>query len=75
MRKYPSLSFASGGPPSEVPAEVIAFANEDGAHQVLFASGGRAGERIFKELPGLGFARHVWPRFLRENAARVFGLA
>jgi len=76
MRKYPSLSFASGGPPpSELPTELIVFANEDGAHQVLFATGCGAGERTFKELPGLGFARHVWPRFLRENAARVFGLA
>jgi hypothetical protein len=74
MRKYPNLSYGTSGLlPSEIPAEIVAFANEDGAHQVLFASGGPA-EPVFKELPGLGFARHVWPRFLRDNAARVFGL-
>ncbi len=79
MRKYPNLSFVSGGvPASELPAEVVAFANEDGAHQVWFASEPPAGEpceRFYKALPELGLARPVWPRFLRENAARILKLA
>jgi hypothetical protein len=29
---------------------------------------------VFKELPEIDFARQVWPRFLRDNAARVFRL-
>jgi len=74
MRKHPNLSYLTSRLlPSEIPAEIVAFANEDGAHQVLFASG-RPTERVFKELPEIGFARHVWPRFLRDNAARVFKL-
>jgi hypothetical protein len=31
-------------------------------------------ERIFSELPHVGLKDHVWPKFLRENAVRVFGL-
>ena len=75
LRKYPNLSYATSRLlPSEIPAEIVAFANEDGAHQVLFASGVTARERVFKELPGIGFARPVWPRFLRDNAMRIFRL-
>lgn len=79
MRRHPNLSYATGGIcPSEIPAEVIAFANEDGAHQVLFASEPPAGappERFYKELPEIRLARPVWPRFLRENSARILKLA
>jgi hypothetical protein len=75
LRKYPNLSYGTSRLlPSEIPAEIVAFANEDGTHQVLFASGVSGVERVFKELPELGFARHVWPRFLRDNAARIFKL-
>jgi hypothetical protein len=31
-------------------------------------------ERIFAELPQVPFRDHVWPKFLRENAARLFKL-
>jgi hypothetical protein len=31
-------------------------------------------ERIFAELPDVAFREHVWPKFLRENAVRVFKL-
>ena len=62
--------------PREVPAEVVDFANQDGAHQVLFASGAGAAQReqALKQLPELRLARPVWPRFLRGNAARIFRL-
>ena len=30
--------------------------------------------RIFEEMPNVPFRDHVWPKFLRENAVRVFGL-
>jgi len=74
MRKHPNLAYLTSRLlPSEIPAEIVAFANEDGAHQVLFASGGPA-EAVFKGLFEIGFARHVWPRFLRDNAVRVFAL-
>ena len=32
-------------------------------------------ERIFKEMPQVGFKDEVWPKFLRENAMRVFKIA
>ena len=31
-------------------------------------------ERIFGEMPNVGFKDDVWPRFLRENAVRVYKL-
>ena len=31
-------------------------------------------ERIMSELPGVPFKDEVWPKFLRENAVRVFDL-
>ncbi len=31
-------------------------------------------DRIFTELPAVGFRDHVWPKFLRENALRVFNI-
>ena len=31
-------------------------------------------ETIFAQLPQVGFRDHVWPKFLRENAQRLFGL-
>jgi predicted TIM-barrel fold metal-dependent hydrolase len=74
MRRHPNLSIASG--PCELPAEVLAFANEDGAHQVLFATGGEAGarERFYKGLPALPLAPHARRRFARDNAARILQL-
>jgi predicted TIM-barrel fold metal-dependent hydrolase len=77
MRKHPNLSYLTGALlPREVPAEVVDFANQDGAHQVLFASGAGAAQReqALKQLPELRLARPVWPRFLRGNAARIFRL-
>jgi hypothetical protein len=31
-------------------------------------------ERIFGEMPGVPLRDEVWPKFLRENAMRVFKL-
>jgi hypothetical protein len=31
-------------------------------------------DRIFKEMPEVPFRDEVWPKFLRENAQRVFKL-
>lgn len=31
-------------------------------------------ERIFDELPRVGFNDDVWPKFLRGNAARILGV-
>ena len=78
MRKYPNLSHATGGLlPSEIPRELLGFANEDGAHQLVFASEASAGgsaEHFYKALPEIALRRPVWPLFLRENAARILKL-
>jgi hypothetical protein len=78
MRRHPNLSCATGPlSPGEIPPELLAFANEDGAQQVLFSSDAPSctqRERFYKELPTLGLARPVWPRFLRGNAARILRL-
>jgi len=76
MRRHTNLSLVSGPlPPSELPAELLAFANEDGAHQVLFASGERASrERFYKELLELRLAPPARRRFARDNAARILQL-
>jgi len=76
MRKHPNLSYWSGGLlPSELPAELVEFANGDGAHQVGFASGATPGEPFYKALHELALERAVWPRFLRENVARILKLS
>ena len=31
-------------------------------------------DRIFREMPDVPFKADVWPKFLRENAMRVFKL-
>ena len=71
MRRHPSLHAAASG--TGIPEEWVAFADEDGALQLLFASEGGVEEAV-KGLPGLGLARPVWPRFLAGNALRVFRL-
>ena len=56
---------------------VIDYANSRGAEKVMYAGYfpmGLSLERIFSELPNVPFKDDVWPKFLRENALRVFGL-
>jgi uncharacterized protein len=79
MRRHPNLAYATGGVlPAELPAELLAFANEDGAHQLMFASGppgNGSPEPFYKALHELGLARPAWPLFLRQNAARILKLS
>ena len=56
---------------------IIDFANTRGADKVMYAGYfpmGLSLERIFTEMPDVPFRDHVWPKFLRENAVRVFKL-
>src|SRR5204863_378178 len=60
------------------PKSIIDFANTRGADKVLFAgyfAVGLTWERIFAELAELPLRDEVWPRFLRDNACQVLGLA
>lgn len=78
MRVWPNLSYSTSAfAPRWYPESIVAFANDGGADQVLYAGyfpSGLSLDRIFAELPLVGFAADVWPRFLRDNAARVLRL-
>ena len=78
MLKWPGLYYmTSGFAPKYYPKAIIAYANTRGADKVMYAGYYPMGltlERIFAELPDVPFRDHVWPKFLRENAMRVFKL-
>jgi hypothetical protein len=55
----------------------VYFANTRGADKVIYSGYFPMGltlDRIFGELPDVGFRDHVWPKFLRENAQGLLGL-
>ncbi len=78
MLKYPNLYYmTSAFAPKHYPKDIINFANTRGANQVMYAGYfpmGLSLDRIFKDMPEVPFKDEVWPKFLRENAVRVFKL-
>ena len=78
LLKWPNLYYSTSAfAPRYYPEAIVEFANTRGADKVMYAGYypmGLSLDRIFKELPGVPFRDHVWPKFLRENAIRVFGL-
>ncbi len=78
MVKWPGLHYmTSAFAPRYYPKAVVDYANTRGADKVMYAGyfpWGLSLERIFAELPGVPLRDHVWPKFLRENAVRVFEL-
>ena len=78
LLKWPNLYYSTSAfAPKHYPPDIVEFANTRGADKVMYAgyfSAGLGLDRIFAELPGVPFRDHVWPKFLRENAMRVFGL-
>ncbi len=78
MLKYEHLYYmTSAFAPKYYPKEIIDFANTRGADKILYAGYfpmGLSLERIFGDMPAVPFREHVWPKFLRENAIRVFKL-
>jgi predicted TIM-barrel fold metal-dependent hydrolase len=61
--------------PKHYPREIIDYANTRGSEKVMYAGYYPAGltlERIFGELPNVPLNAGVWPKFLAENARRVF---
>lgn len=78
MLKYPNLYYmTSAFAPRFYPQEIINFANSRGADKILYAGYfpmGLSLERIFGDMPNVPFKDDVWPKFLRENAIRVFKL-
>ncbi|MFP6664648.1 MAG: amidohydrolase family protein [Deltaproteobacteria bacterium] len=78
MLKWPNLYYmTSAFAPKHYPQEIIDFANTRGSDKILYAGYfpfGLTLDRIFDELERVPFRDHVWPKFLRENALRVFHL-
>ena len=78
MLKWPNLYYSTSAfAPRYYPESIVHYANTRGADKVMYAGYfpmGLSLERIFAELPNVPFKDDVWPKFLRENAVRVFGL-
>jgi uncharacterized protein len=78
MLKWPGLHYmTSAFAPKYYPQAIVDYANTRGADKVMYAGYypmGLSLDRIFAELPEVPFRDHVWPKFLRENAQRVFAL-
>jgi predicted TIM-barrel fold metal-dependent hydrolase len=78
MLKWPGLHYmTSAFAPRYYPRAIIDYANTRGSDKVMYAGYfpmGLSLERIFTELTDVPFRDHVWPKFLRENAVRVFKL-
>ncbi len=78
LLKYPNLYYSTSAfAPKHYPREIIDYANKRGADKIMYAGyfpSGLSLDRIFTELENVPFTDAVWPKFLRENAARVFGL-
>ena len=79
LLKWPNLYYSTSAfAPRYYPEAVVKFANTRGADKVMYAGYypmGLSLDRIFKEMPDVPFRDHVWPKFLRENAERVFKLS
>ena len=78
MLKWPNLYYSTSAfAPRYYPKAIVDFANTRGADKVMYAGYFPMGldlARIFDELPRVPLRDEVWPKFLRENAVRVFGL-
>jgi len=78
MLKWPGLHYmTSAFAPKHYPKDIINYANTRGADKIMFCGYFPAGltlERQFRDMPDVPFKDEVWPKFLRENAIRVFKL-
>ncbi len=78
MLKYPNLYYSTSAfSPKYYPQSIVDYANTRGANKILYAGYfpmGLSLDKIFGELPNVAFKAEVWPKFLYENAMRVFKL-
>lgn len=76
MLKWPNLFYSTSAfSPRHYPKEIIEFANTRGSDKILFAGYFAVGltyKQIFSEFESLPLNADVWPKFLHENARRVF---
>ena len=77
MLKWPNLCYmTSAFAPRHYPKDIVHYANTRGTDRVMFAGyyPGFSYERLKNELPEVPFREHVWSKFMRENAIKVFKL-
>ena len=78
MLKWPNLYYmTSAFAPKYYPKAIIDYANTRGGDKIMYAGYFPAGltiERIMTDMVDVAFRDQVWPKFLRENAMRVFNL-
>jgi predicted TIM-barrel fold metal-dependent hydrolase len=78
MLKWPNLYYSTSAfAPKHYPKAIIDYANTRGADKVIYAGYfpmGLSLDRIFRELRDLPLKDEVWPKFLRDNAAKVLKL-
>ncbi len=78
MIKYPNLYYSTSAfAPKHYPKSIIEYANTRGADKIIYAGYfpmGLSLDRIFGDLEHVPFKDSVWPKFLRENAVKVFNL-
>jgi predicted TIM-barrel fold metal-dependent hydrolase len=79
MIKFPNLYYSTSAfAPKHYPNEIIQYANSRGSDKIMYAGyfpSGLSLDRIFAELEKVPFKDEVWPKFLRENAMKLFGLS
>jgi predicted TIM-barrel fold metal-dependent hydrolase len=78
MLKWPGLYYCTSAfAPKYYPKAIIDYANTRGADKIMYAGYfpmGLSMDRIMTEMRDVPFRDGVWPKFLRENADRVFNL-
>ncbi len=78
MVKWPNLHYSTSAfSPRYYPKAVIDYANSRGADRLIYGGYfpmGLSLERIMTEMSDVPLRDEVWPRFLRDNAARVLGI-
>ena len=78
MLKWPGLHYSTSAfAPKYYPEAIIKYANTRGAEKVIYGGYFPMGlhlDKIFEQLPAVPFKDDVWPKFLRDNAARVLNL-
>lgn len=78
MLKWENLYYSTSAfAPKHYPKNIIQYANTRGAHKIMYAGYypmGLSLERIMTDMVDVPFKDEVWPKFLRENALKVFKL-
>ena len=78
MLKYPNLYYSTSAfAPKHYPKAIVDYANTRGADKIMYAGYfpmGLSLDRIFADMENVPFNDNVWPKFLRQNAIRVFNL-